>query len=469
MMMATSVRTGIMPAVARRSERGSGLRLVLSIVILSVLLSLQVPVWKQIGSSSSIIVIENHPRVVGNDTTATTMASAAAALHNNNKPSSPSHNNNNKPYLIYHIGPPKTGTTTIQDTLRSFRNTTLLQDNIVYDDPAVNATLIDLLLDLALNNDCHKQLATMHQENNNSTIKKDVREIPYCWRKQTASLRHYRAQNKSILVSAEPISYRKLGFANRWGLLAKLLQDEWNVIILIGYRRYYEWITSAKEHQQKWRKEKRQLNIWNGVRLKPLHPKFTKPKLPKGVGPNQIPFYFTDTVIKAWSENTIRIVNLNDEKSLPSTFVCDVLPHAKHTCQAVMDLEKQSQVERISNAGKTPYYEVLAMLAADMNWMNTSRISRHDFVLTMQEHNENTLNQTWRDFEVVCPSRAEMEAFLNISLAKERAVLPAFAKDHEEELRAKFWQAVELKKFCWIDALRVLQKEPWRDFLSQWT
>jgi hypothetical protein len=300
----------------------------------------------------------------------------------------------------------------------------------------------------------------------NSTID-DFREIP-CWRKQASSLRHYSYQNKSLLISDETISYKRIGLADRWGLLAKILQEEWNVIIIIGYRCYYEWITSAKEHQQKWTRTKLQMNKWNGVRLKPLQPRFISPKYPKGVGPNQIPFYYTGKVMEAWSENTIRVVNMNDKKSLPSTFVCDVLPHANHTCQAVINLEKQSQVERIFNAGKTPYYEVLALLAADMKWMNKSRISRHQFVLNIQEHNENTLNQTWRDFEVVCPPRVDMEAFLDLSLSKERAILPAFAKDHEEEHRAKFWQAVQKKKFCWIDALRVLQEEPWREFLSQW-
>jgi hypothetical protein len=108
----------------------------------------------------------------------------------------------------------------------------------------------------------------------------------------------------------------------------------------------------------------------------------------------------------------------------------------------VINLEKQSQVERISNAGKMPYYEVLALLAANTKWMDMSWISREQLILNIQEHNENTLNQTWRYFEVVCPSRADMEAFLDLSLAKGLfyPLLPRLMRRNTKQSSGRLWR-----------------------------
>jgi len=67
---------------------------------------------------------------------------------------------------------------------------------------------------------------------------------------------------------------------------------------------------------------------------------------------------------------------------------------------------------------------------------------------------------TVHDLPMKCPSRDELEEYLQASLAYERAVVPEFAEVHEEEHIKEYWKKAETK-YCSIDTEQVLQDAVW--------
>jgi hypothetical protein len=472
-----------------------------------------------------------------NETTPTSDPTITTNTHNTDTDTGT--NMNSKPYLIYHIGPPKTGTTTIQDSLRELQHEgVLLKDNYMfYSEQDTNARPRKTipLASLVQDNECHKEMSDRV-----SLSLEEKRQLP-CWQHMVQSLltatattttslsppRDYESSNittttpkhHNVLWSYEVLSFRSFREASRWGLMAELLSEHWNVMVIITYRRYYEWLLSAKKQNEKWTASKPRTNAWppKAKEPRPFHPTFTSRNFDDKLGlGNDLPFYFTDRLLEQWSaaahyyDNTddnpsknsdrhnthhlsIRVANMHDPQGLVTNFICDVLPHATHTCQASM--AKQQQGAKVSNPAQDVnmfYYDVLALRAAKAGFVNTTRYTRREVVLKLLEYhtgtstdtsttaknesdmlNSNQTNQTtssststWRDFPVVCPSKPELQDFLDVSLEKERAVLPELAAGYQEEHAKKFWKDYENHKFCWLDYAAALKQPEWKEFFQ---
>jgi hypothetical protein len=232
----------------------------------------------------------------------------ATRTRNNNftRQDSSNNSNNEKPYLIIHVGPPKTGTTTLQEQLFAVKDDWLqAADNVVYagafyDQHGQHVGRLPIMESLILNTSCHEELAqTRRRRRHSSTITsngnraqslaEELRRVP-CWNHVLQELYAYRQEKNThaIIFSNEVLSTKwnirlqdddddddsssttgNNRFAHHsyrapldWITMQLTLAQDWNVIVVISYRRYMDWIVSSKRQQERYKSSKAHLRLW---------------------------------------------------------------------------------------------------------------------------------------------------------------------------------------------------------------
>lgn len=395
-------------------------------------------------------------------------------------------NGTQKSYFILHVGPPKTATTTLQLALKSFANILQERDNVLYFSPGnVSVPLVERLH----SSNCHvklKQVREEHEAKNSSQAQlRNALASVKCWKPFLDSIQSFR-QNYTDTVS---FMYSAEGFGIAWArptdwisLRETLASLNIELVVVITYRRYYEWLLSSKQHTEKWTGAKKFITEWpeKGGRI-------TEPFLPLSLnlpfgklGSVWFPFLYTDAMVAMIAPHVpqTKILNLHEEKSVLSTYLCDVLPNAPETC--LYSLEKdasRSDEFRANTQGSfrekskgmmqtVTSYDRIIMEAAKEGLINTTLIKRRTAGLECRDFHQLVLNKTETDLQVICPSQKLVNAMLNESLAKERAVVPDFYEKHRDAHLTSFWKAAAEKKFCVVNAALYLRIPIWRKFLQ---
>ena len=102
-------------------------------------------------------------------------------------------------HLVVHVGPPKTGTTTLQDAFETMTKQGILaKDNYVYE-----RSLVIKLMDRR----CHQQLSRQRGINkaNGDAVRSGLRAVK-CWNETLEALEPYRKSKSNIFYSGEPWS-----------------------------------------------------------------------------------------------------------------------------------------------------------------------------------------------------------------------------------------------------------------------
>ena len=270
------------------------------------------------------------------------------------------------PHFIFHIGPPKTGTTTLQYALSDYLPV-LKRDNYQYlgqvmlnPDDMWNHThggVLNILKD----RQCMRQV-------NHARIHHQDERAPYpdCWRRLRSLLGEYRRGGQSLILSEEnfSIKYTELdGGLERaaidWIALAELLRQQgWHPIVVIGYRRLFEIMPSAKQQWDRWNKRNHRLNAWppEGRMLEPLFPDvLNDPRLYDGYTSDwkrqneAIQWSYTVHVLQQISPYIeVRMMNFNQPVSLRTNLLCHVIPGAPHSC-AQSKLDDATDGETVRN------------------------------------------------------------------------------------------------------------------------
>ena len=177
----------------------------------------------------------------------------------------------NKPYFIVHIGPSKTGTTTIQ------KESVALEDVLARDDYVYMGKFSKRKYQLhgyrALKQDsCLFETESYLLNNTGKDHHQALAMDVPCWNERMTNLQQF---HKNVVVSEEAYSF---------SLLQKLLNAistafrDWNLLYVVTYRRYAEWMLSALK-QKHYRvqcvgeKSKWYVNATRGGRLclEPMH------------------------------------------------------------------------------------------------------------------------------------------------------------------------------------------------------
>jgi len=348
-----------------------------------------------------------------------------------------------KPKLIIHVGPQKTGSTSIQTLLS--RNQDALQND--------NYTIIEFSF---------RQIGVVYRDC--FIAKSDCEK----WDILMGQFDDAYAKHNGIIWSNEELVNLPM---NTFTIpLWRKFLDRWDVQILVFYRPFHQWLYSMYLQQRKSSMFKSGNNKWTQA------------------------FYFIDEVknFPEWLDDHIKpnSVNLRDTMAVKASFeelygsnrvrVLDMMaPHGVEMEFLDNDIVNSVQARDIFKSNNKPQKQNQASLQV-IEWMDTDliiveghrqqigdlgNIGYQGFRRTRRIKLEAKLkewNMTTADLPTVCVSKQQEDWLWNRTLYAQnmfsRYPMP------EEELRSQF--NIDRKKWCGVDARAVLQNSTWKEYLS---
>ena len=258
---------------------------------------------------------------------------------------------------------------------------------------------------------------------------------------------------KNLFVSSEDFS-----FLHDIKSLSDYLQPWDKVTIVLTYRRYYDTLQS----------------LWSELNKENVFYKFSKPNESKIAmlarcyrNPSKRDPRLMLAKFKNQFEN-IKVLNFHDRtKDLVEALYCDTFPDANITCSTLKDvLPKLSRY----NVQREMVYGELAVGAVEMGLIPTNFQTHKEMkavVDCIRDYQEETLGLTKYDFQMVCPPEDMLNGLLDLSLEIENSMIPYFYDTSlgEAQLRSDF-EKQRTTKLCDIDVNSTLAKPEWQDFFQ---
>ena len=341
-----------------------------------------------------------------------------------------------KAKLWIHVGPPKTGTTTIQSELAALQPE-LNRDGYQYSSGVfVQNNQQRYFFDQT----CQKQLAQVRFEvlasppdtNVTSSKERQLRlyqslvQVP-CWKQRLDLLKSWSEQGKRhVILSNEAIGFRWIHYQGLsqpthadWISIKATLEPLYDIHVIVTYRRYYDWLVSSVNHQNRWVPSHPRRNKWpgrpqNGKPLISLYPAMLNPDRQKQV----LDFYPTSAVLRnlahyfSAEEHKLHVLNMHNdhgddsgqgrmiEKSMVSTLLCRLLPDTHYACQksrAKDNLPETRVNARTDHEMEEIVYDFIVTGAAQRGLLDIQGRKRHEVALKARHFYQVERNQTLWD------------------------------------------------------------------------
>ncbi|KAL3933294.1 MAG: hypothetical protein SGBAC_010462 [Bacillariaceae sp.] len=368
-----------------------------------------------------------------------------------------------KPLFILHIGPPKTGTTTLQCELgEKFQE--LREENFYYLG-TYYAPLCGLPRDHVIEgfaDATRPVLLHCYAEHAN----KDC-DLEQQWLEFEEIIVSHKDHN--VIMSDEMFHHHfEEEDVTRF---AKILNQHWDVRIMYTYRHFYSSLPSMY----------RQLNDPYATQ-KGMAYAYEKTIWPEDGGYKIQSFrdgnYFkvTDEMrrFQLWTASfdwveVFNMHNTNGADYLPA-FLCTMIPESKALCQ---DAKKNPASNHKDNdsSSKFLYYDMLAVEGHEQGLLQKSKKTREEVRDAVQDFCK---SKDWEftHFPLDCLTEIELSSFLSESLEQATILQPYFANPRddsrnvsiEEEIESGFHEYQQNKKFCSVNTKRTLEEHPWRQF-----
>lgn len=372
------------------------------------------------------------------------------------KDNSSEHEPNRKPknHLILHIGPQKTGSTTLQD--------------------AWHKPFGVLSSPLQMDNYHFEYIPSGRMGYFNCDVNSKWGSYTNCKASQKLKNVIQSAKNKgqNLLLSDENLDER---FAE--ALRDVIDDDDWNVTVIVMYRRIHQWLHSWYNQINKTDNMDDKGNV---LLTKDGHPYRREHELWPGEGGNPIPSFATwykdftkyfdksDLVSKHRSIsfmnsfkpyfNNIVIHNMHQDGDLVTNFMCDTLPDARISCGLLKN--RNIRVPR-DNASVDLDYDILAVKARENGILKTG-FNRKFLSMRIERFVKNKAKRIPR----VCDADM-IDEIRNWLLDSEEAMFPeAWSEETESYLRDSFDGYLASGKLCDIDFDQVFADEEWIEFFQ---
>lgn len=378
------------------------------------------------------------------------------------------HETTNKPWFLLHVGPPKTATTTLQIELAELNSSGVLEqaDNMYLGrDSRVSESAPEFgtrVFRLLTNASCHVQVQAARLNNTTTT------SYPECWRELVNVLHELRGTGKHVILSDERFGFVDSRIYYDWQAIQDIFEKEWNLQVVVSYRRYHDWIVSVKNQQYRENGFIRKWPQYNGGAA-PLPPLYDSLQLMM-LNSHPYKYLYTSTLLHKLNRYNISssVFNMHHsvkKTTLLSTFACQ-LPRAPALCLHTSTNATTTAETRSNAALNYLVYDVLVCQAAEWGFINTTRYTRPAAAQMAQAFHQNVLNQTKLPLD--CPTKLELMSLLQESMDYEQEILPDFYMSPlgKTRLENDFWKAVQEHKFCSMNAKATLQQDVWRDFFQ---
>ena len=402
-----------------------------------------------------------------------------------------------RPKLILHIGPPKTGTTSIQCGLARLSGTLAHMDNYYY-----------------IGSPCaHKgDIYNINNQTGSPPIRPiyDLYQYVDVARNPPASTmdffeQHHR-QNHSLILSAEKFSSLKDSERHLSNLRNIFPAHKWDVQIIVTYRRYYEWIPSmyhqtsvgAKRFRedihsiqdyvrQRWDEGKNNQNEISTATTKAtatatastITTKTTQVESLENIILKEHPTI--RNVLTYQKKFPVILFNChqsNDNDDLVTNFICHAVPEAHHTCNFIR-ASNMTYAKKHESHNADRY--VLAREAHERGLL------KEDLDPTSMRVIETKFNALYGDGNhsisppQICLSKEQEHFLWNISLASEEYIMTAIQKSlfpsllwgdkngtfHDNEMKKQHLEGFDAYKkngkLCSLDLNQLLSSKEWID------
>ena len=371
--------------------------------------------------------------------------------HSNNKDSS----HDSKTTALIHMGPHKTGSSSLQILTETFMNELKEDGYHLPFDWAKNYTKV------GWNNQVHFASCFLQDNPYAGPVK-----ITYpCNPELLHAATEIGAEGKSMLVSTESFAHTK---DKGQKILAAYLKDFDQVVVVLFYRRYFEWLTSLINEQWKTRKFGDEFEFkWETSIVDQIQTMMIDENLifrEYFGGTHDV--YVLNGMLRKHFEN-VEVVNMHNEKDNNEEFFCEVLPNANRTCEAAKGRAK----EIAANPSKDLIWGDLAYKATKQGMVQIQNDQQMTQVTNaVQNHQLKTLGLTRDNLPLTCPSSEALDHLLSVSLMMEESFFPEFYESPlgEESLRASFKKYSEIKS-CTINADEALRDAVWIDFFKNFS
>jgi hypothetical protein len=321
-----------------------------------------------------------------------------------------------QPYFILHVGPPKTATTTLQCGLCRLN---LTQDGYQYLGKPCGDCVGKAFLKA---HGLFYELSQQQQQE--GPVLQELRR----------RLKYYHRLYQSVIVSAE----------NLWQLgdqgvkrLKLLLQDQWRVVVVISYRRYFEHLVSLYYQQHAKNKTASLVEYLAGHVPNATHPTLT-----------------------AWQTFAphVSVVLFPLQGNVVSNFVCQILPTAVHACHDLKRHNYSSSTLRVSNALTFD----AAKLAQAIRRKFPNRTVRDDVATRM-------LEKAWKNnYTAFLSCFPTPHRLLNLSTHFEQQLMKRTNLNLSSTVQKDFEVALQRNKFCELDTHKLLTHPNAATFRKLW-
>lgn len=371
----------------------------------------------------------------------------------------------NKPRLILHVGPSKSATTSLQTDLTSVQ-AELETDGYLYAGRYYNPYTNNATGQYTLKRSESSLLTSAH----NMLLRCKLEPRVECCRNFSAELRRFphSGKQRNIILSEEPFGNFWQN-AEDWEAIRDAIGDDWDVTVVVGYRRFYAWLPSARFQHERTDRNVARKGPWpakGGLKIDPFFPEWWL---------NWRRFFsYTGSILDALNGTfPVRIINLhNEEHRSPLTILlCDILNgEAETACQRSLERDQDPTVLNSRETLPSLYYDAIAVAAAEKGLVNMTAWTRPFVRAAIQSHHEDMLKLTPQDLVLDCPDISQLEALLGMSLQMEETYMPEFSQcpHHRVEHMDGFEAYVAQGVYCWVDTDVVLGQEAWKVFLSRY-
>ena len=387
------------------------------------------------------------------------------------------------PTLLIHVGPTHTHANELKDDLRAI-SLDLARDKIVLADRTSEKVLTNL--------ECHKSL---HQARREFAKKQEAGKLPQnasnlkdylvatvpCWKHANVVLDLHKERGESLIIVDEQLSKRNFDFEDLWlaplDLIAlETLSEDWNIELVVGYRRFSEWLPDVVEEYSQKR------HMLNDASWKPPEPMF--PDIVKGVGQGslaRINATYTNTLVDRYSYRKtgvakipVTVLNVHAAGSLGKTLACTILRAAKQACGAAKThrsllAHNKDQPQGLPPAQLSDFYGLIVSDAGKRSAYRKKAASPEVAEIAVKYYQETVLGKSAKDLPMACPQKGELRGLLQQSLEYEKKLLPGFAQKSREEHKKSFWAASKAspQRLCQVDMRKILHTKDWRLYLRK--
>jgi len=350
-----------------------------------------------------------------------------------------------RPLLVLHVGPGKTGTTSIQSTLKN-ETEALKSDKYTY--IGNNAGPLD-------------KTQSYHCENHEE--KKGCKRV--LGEDMMYLLKAYQKSYNHTLLGSNEFIYNLSDDKRKAWVDATQTLYQWNVKIVVSYRRLHEYLPSLYNQHYKKNRLPTEPKLYGHHNWPGIDGNYKLPTFPEYLESKvDLTQHDTFSTYESWGKDfPVSVFNVHQEGDLTTNFVCQIVPSAKTLCDELTRRFAAQNEGKHSNIAKVVFdYDIMGVTAWEKGLIHPERDSRNNLRKEIRKHHQEVLNST--ELPQVCPNATMLEKFRESSWKHEQWA-ESFAPKPVSSF-AESWEHM-LPKFCTVDAEAALELPEWKTFFEK--